>query len=185
MAAGLRVFADQDQLGLNISLLGCHDQQIGRRGGDLLRCALTDEAIRNTRLFSISIADDLAAERGARISNAVICPFRKEFHTLNISSTGLPPVLEPISNYESAKISYQNGKIAQTQLNVYAYNAATAQSNQEGRITEIRPSLFGVWVKVWVRILTHILTHTISSKNRTKSPENKRFQAIFGAATRI
>lgn len=41
---------------------------------------------------------------------------------------------QTIADYESAKIAYKDGKITQTQLNVYVYNAATAQSNKEGLV---------------------------------------------------
>lgn len=51
---------------------------------------------------------------------------------------------QTIRDHESAKIAYENGEIAQTQLNVYAYNAATAQSDQEGLIM-VRSRAEGLW----------------------------------------
>lgn len=39
---------------------------------------------------------------------------------------------QTIKNYEDAKIAYDNGEIADNQLNVYAYNAGVAYTNKEG-----------------------------------------------------
>ena len=37
-----------------------------------------------------------------------------------------------IAEYEDAKLAYENGEIADNQLNVYAYHAGTARTNKEG-----------------------------------------------------
>lgn len=39
---------------------------------------------------------------------------------------------QTIADYEDAKLAYENGEIADNQLNVYAYNAGVAYTNKEG-----------------------------------------------------
>lgn len=39
---------------------------------------------------------------------------------------------QAIADYEDAKLAYENGEIADNQLNVYAYNAGVAYTNKEG-----------------------------------------------------
>ncbi|MCH5272750.1 MAG: hypothetical protein J1E35_03680, partial [Lachnospiraceae bacterium] len=39
---------------------------------------------------------------------------------------------QTIADYEDAKLAYENGEIADNQLNVYFYNAGTARTNKEG-----------------------------------------------------
>ena len=39
---------------------------------------------------------------------------------------------QTIADYENAKLAYENGEIADNQLNVYAYHAGTARTNKEG-----------------------------------------------------